>query len=162
VTYIGGEQVFGGHVKQVTSLSFIWPRKKRGQKILASPPSLGGYAIFLDGEHEYQAFQYVDNSVWSGVIVPNISIELDLSSAFDDYGQRVGGCITRSGSKLCLNASIRSGQYGFDDCEKVTLIDQLENSNLEVHFSRWRILRQVSNDNRVELFSVDRSADPGA
>lgn len=109
-------------------------------------------AVFLGGEHRYRAFRTAENDSWDGILVPDVRIEVDETSAFDPTGQRtVFGAVICKGSGLDLNAHSDNWR---GVVWPITLVEGADAAARTcVGFSRWNVVLGGGSEKRV-LFNV--------
>lgn len=151
------DEIAIGSFPQAEGLTLMLPREESDEPILISSVTEEKTAIYL-GRHKYFACPCGDSTSWKGILVPGISIELDLTSTFDP-GREWGplGSLIREAETLDIvaeavdNHSIKRRQH-------VGLLDGLPQSHpgYSAGFNRWQIVLGSGDAKRV-LLSIDAS-----
>jgi hypothetical protein len=111
-------------------------------------------AVFLEGEHRYRSFECSGNTSWSGIIVPNVTVEVDEASVTDSAPP---GVLVRSGTTL----AIKTKQDGMGT-QTVPVSMGLSpcSDTLIARFTRWRVVIGDGISKR-ELRAVNAAAEAG-
>jgi hypothetical protein len=149
------------HLSAVTDVGLMLPYTE-----YPGSPFIIGYldnelwAIDYSGKYYYEAIKCEDTSYdWKGLYVPNLQIEIDLSSAFEiGFNPAQPGCLIRDSDKLYVAGAVRQQGYS-RQTSLFSLIKGLEVSGLKerIGFSKWRV--KVGDDDKRDIFlDIDLSA----
>lgn len=133
-----------GTLSDAGPLSLILPRNKYEATVLIGKFKDVPAAVFLENQYAYHFFECADNTSWSGVIIPNVRVEVDETSVSDSGPL---GSLIRKSTTLSIRAK-RDG--GFDDGATVVLHDGLADAgDQRAGFARWQIVIGEGVDKRV-------------
>jgi len=142
-----------GSIGQANPLSLVLPRHDGEETLLiAQTPKGSPAAFFLSENNRYGWFESADNGYWHGLIIPNVRIELDLSSIFEP--RRTGhkpGTAVRRGSQLIVQAKANS-IHSFNGLEPIILEDSLWLTTEEEEiagFHRWQVVLGSGQEKRI-------------
>jgi hypothetical protein len=150
-----------GSIGDATTLTLVLSRGKYEYPILVTQAPGSLFAVFLDGQHRFTTFDCTNNGHWKGLLIPNVTLELDETSVVDSNKFDVPlGALVRKGAQLSVSAK-QDG--GFPTASMVPLIVGLTPSGdgMEASFSRWQIVLGESTAKRV-LKVIDVAAKPTA
>ena len=125
---------------EAVGLSLALPRGKYDDCAIIAPAGEGLTAVTLEGDNPFMSFNCTNNTSWKGVLIPNISIEIDETSIFDpEDGGAPLGSLVRATSTLAI-VSVSEG--GFRRQARVPLVAGLPlcAENFTAGFRRWKIL----------------------
>ena len=149
-----------GTLASAKPLSLLLPRGQYEQPFLIGAQDGKGIAVLLSnqGDYRYQAFTTADAHNWSGLIIADVSIEVDETSVYDpNQGNRLGS-IVRSGTILAIAATPESWRGG---SHLVPLVEGLPDlaERAGAGFTRWQIVIGEGTDKRVlKTMSVEPTA----
>lgn len=114
------------------------------------------HGVILDGDRAGSAYPIADDESWGGILVADVSIEVDPGSAFDPQATRAQvGALVRESEKLSIVAAVgaRSRVYG---PSKLILLEDLSplQSRSAAGFNSWRVTIGHGADKRT-LLAVD-------
>jgi hypothetical protein len=69
-----------GFIGSAEALTLVLPAEKYDQAFLVVPAADDPIAIFLSGEHQFLAFPSSGNESYKGILVPSVSVEMDVTS----------------------------------------------------------------------------------
>ena len=103
------------------------------------------YAIFLSAMSisTFDAFECTGNKHWNGFFIPDIEIEIDISSVSFEYAYKLG-CINSSDGAMELLVKIQ--RDGISDGHSIPISKGGEVTNTEVNFSKWRLIRRIGKE----------------
>ena len=144
-----------GHVEDAIPLTLMLPRSKYEHMFLIGGSSEEPVAIFLSGQFQYYSFRSTGNNSYKGILIPNVTIEVDPSSLFDADSEAAPlGTIVRRGASLGVmtkldGRGIYLGQF-------TPLISRLPEASegCAAGFRRWAITLGARENHR-SLFEVD-------
>jgi hypothetical protein len=142
-----------------TGLVLVLPRNRYEYPMLVTHASGPPYAIFLAGQHQFAGFECTDNDAWKGILIPNVSIEIDENSIFDaEYLSSRLGALVRSGTQLDM---VTRANRAFHLEVRTPLIAGLPpcRQNMAAGFSKWRIFLGEGTTKR-ELTRVESNSQP--
>ena len=140
-----------GSIGHAAPLTLVLPRRAHEETILIGGSAENPVAFFLSGTHRFRSFEATNNGSWFGLLIPDVRVEVDETSAFDSrYGQ------SRAGAVLRLDTRLVAQETGFA-AQLVTLEDGLPTtSDGSVGFSRWHIVLGSGQEKRVlHVVSID-------
>jgi hypothetical protein len=149
MTMLEGCEFLAGSLRDAHGLCLILPRTDYEKLILVAPGE-PRKAVFLSGQYSYRGFNIEDTN-WDGIVVPNIRIEVDLSTPINTNRYDVSaGAIVRKAGYLAIVAEIE-GDYGFVDRRPIPLVNGLPScgDNLSVGFCKWQIVLGEGQAKRV-------------
>jgi hypothetical protein len=121
----------------------------------------GTFAVFLTGEDRFRFFHYgrpddeEDAHFLKGIVISQIAIELDETSAYDpDSGNRALGSLIRTQERLEI--IVRSARERVGQTMSLPIITELPGceAGARAAFTRWRIVLGEGQEKR-ELVLVD-------
>lgn len=138
---LAADEYFPGCLCDATPITLFWPSNSH------EPPTLvvAGenetlIAIVLEGTHSFVTFDCSANTSWRGLLIPNVTIEVDEKSIFstDRYDKPLGA-ITRKGNALRIAAKSNGG---FRTACDVPLLTNLSGGreDVGVSFTKWRVV----------------------
>jgi hypothetical protein len=148
-------EFFPGCLRDADSFSLFLPTRRHDFSALVSNVSGALTAIVLEGNHQFLAFDCSNNVTWRGILVPNVSIEVDEGSVIDlDRYDVPRGVLIRRSSELCI-AAREDG--GLRTARTIPLIGNLRagREDSDIGFATWRIVLGEGHDKReLKTFSV--------
>jgi hypothetical protein len=156
------EEFSVGCIGEVTTgLALVLPRGRYEHMILITCASGSPYAIFLDGEHEFNGFECSNNDVWKGLLIPNVRIEVDEGSVFVAEGMYPPlGALVRKNTQIEI---VTLADGGFREKNRTPLIVDLPpcHQNIAAGFAKWRIVLGEGIAKR-ELMHINIGEKPAA
>lgn len=132
--------------------SLILPRTKYEVAALIGETANGPFAVALSGQMRFVGFSSAGNDNWRGIVVPNVQIQMDPSSAVDaTYGFGEAGMIVRAKTDLTIKAKSNPSYGPMID---VVLQSGLEDAQDAAGFTRWRVVLGTGERQRV-LYEMD-------
>jgi hypothetical protein len=128
-----------GSLCDAAGMTLMLPRGSHDATALITSAPGNPTAVFLEGEFRFSSFACGDNTSWSGILIPDVSIEIDETSATDfDSGTPLGTLI-RNQAQLIIVAK-RKDHYGGPG--HVPLIVNLRpcREGQSAGFTRWRVM----------------------
>jgi len=145
-----------GHVCDATAgLTLVLPRGQGDMAFLVAGSDRSKIAVFLEGEHRFLSFECSGNMSWSGIIVPNVTVEVDETSVTDSAPP---GVLVRSGTSLAIKTK-QEGGMGTQTVPVATGL-ALCSDTLIARFTRWRVVIGDGISKR-ELRAIDTAAKVG-
>lgn len=120
------------------SLTLVMPRGGYEYPMLVTQASGSPYAIFLAGQFQYTGFECTNNDSHKGILIPNVTIEIDEESVFDaEYLHAPIGALVRRDMQLDI---ITQADGGFPRLLKTPLIVGLPacRQSSVAGFTKWR------------------------
>ncbi len=154
--YLRPHEFTVGALDDCLSGSLLLPRTASESPFLIGTTAKGTAALCLGGQFRFVGFECEGNTAWSGIIVPEVQVEVDAASSPELRGRGASiGCARRQGDKLgILGRGADDGRSLF-----IVLANQLAKSGDEAaNFERWQVVLGAGMDRRV-LFTVDVSAE---
>lgn len=144
-----------------TSLTLVLPRGRHEYPMLVTNASGSHYAIFLAGEHQFAGFECSNNDSWKGIIIPNVGIEVDENSIFnDEYPRAPLGMLVRRDAQLAM---VTRADGAFHRTVKTPLVVGLPpcRENMSAAFAKWRVFLGEGTAKRelTHLEISNKSAD---
>lgn len=144
-----------GGTREMRPTSLMLPAKKIRDVLLCGEIEGSAFLVLLTGDYRFRCLKPTEVRVSEGLIFPDVLIDVDLASVISRGGDRVRGCVVRSGKSL--------GIVGFtlnswaNECE-IQLTKDLPESSGEAAFLAWRVVKGSGKDRQV-LWSVDLRED---
>ncbi len=147
-----------GNVGNAKPLSLVLPTNKHEVAMLVGQRNEVSVAVVLSGEHTSLSFESEGNEHWSGLIIPNVRIEIDETSFVDTYSSdKPPLSVVRTATKLVIATKSKNS---FERPSKmVTLHDNLMSAGKEFQaaFTKWQVVLGDGETKRV-LWRLDMSA----
>ena len=150
-----------GSLADMQPLSLLLPRTKYECPMLVCGTSDQAIAVFLDKEYRFDSFPSVQGTNWKGIIIADVSIELDQTSVFDPEADNTPtGAVIREGTTLNLLA-VGQDQYSIKRPLRVPLRNDLipTAERFQAGFSKWHIFIGEGRNKRT-LFQIDVATPP--
>lgn len=146
-----------GELNTAKPLSLLRPIVNHEQEALVAGSNETPVAVILQDEYAYQWFETASSSDWTGLIIPNLSVEVDETSAFNlNFDRSPLGAAVRTKTELaiCVKAPGRNG------LSYVTLVNDLPSlGEHKVGFKRWQLVLGERNQKRIiRVFDLTRTA----
>lgn len=142
-----------GTIGEATPLTLVLPRSSYDPTALIGKSIDGGVPaiFFLDERHGFQWFECPDNAHWKGILVPNVTVEVDENTAFDpEMTWPKLGCVVRQDDRLVAIAKA-SHPGTFHGTQEIMLLDDLPSGSQKVAFTRWQISLGKGIEKRILL-----------
>lgn len=128
--------------------SLILPRTEYEAIVLVGVLQDAETAVFLSESHQFECFGTKESENWSGLIIPNVSIEVDETTAFDaTHGFAPLGALVRTADHFSIVAMpdrMRGRRF------QVNLRRGLPSIGSEaVGFSKWQVVLGTGENKRV-------------
>lgn len=132
------DEFSAGDLSTAKPISLLRPTASHDREVLVAGSDDKPIAIILHDEYAYQWFQAAGSSDWTGLIIPNLRIELDETSAFDARYERPPlGAAMRKGSELAICTKQQNGM----GMAHISLIGGLHSlGDHKVGFTRWQLV----------------------
>jgi hypothetical protein len=123
--------------------------------MLVTKASGAPHAVFLSGQFEFVSFECTNNHAWGGILIPNVTIEVDERSITDGAPL---GTLVRSATRL---DAITRHDGAFPRPVKTPLLVGLQpcREGSAAGFSKWRIILG-EGINRRELICIESGDRP--
>lgn len=148
------EEFTVGHIGDATAdLTLVWPRNSHDHSMLITRASGSPYAIVLAGQYRFSGFECAGNTSWSGILIPNVKVEIDEESVVD---AQAAGTLIRRGTHLHIMAK---SDGGFSGLLRAPIISGLPScaDSVSASFAKWRITLGEGTTKR-ELKRIDISS----
>jgi hypothetical protein len=125
-----------GHLSDATAgLTLVLPRGQHDIAFLIAGSDTSKIAVALEGDHRFLSFDCSGNTSRSGVVIPNVTVEVDETSVTDSAPL---GVLVRAGTTL----AIKTKQHGGMGNQTVPVAADLTPcaDTLIARFSRWRVV----------------------
>jgi hypothetical protein len=132
-----------GNIGAIKPISLVLPRDEQETEMLIVGTLETPIAMILDGAHSFKWFESTGNTHWTGLIIPNLRVELDEKSA--SAGPMALGAAMRQGSELAICGK-RDGSNG---TTFVSMLSGLPLLDHKVGFSRWQLVIGEGLEKRV-------------
>jgi hypothetical protein len=156
---LAAHQFSVGCLGNADRLTLLYPRTQYERVFLIVPNEGAMIAVCLDRsdpQHTFHAFDCAGNMNWKGLLIPDVQIEVELSSVNEINGWHAPpGALLRRQSILGL--STRFEQSGYIEGSKVvSLVSDLAETapDMAAAFTRWRITLGAGEDRQL-LLEVD-------
>ncbi|GAA3075503.1 hypothetical protein GCM10010520_23270 [Rhizobium viscosum] len=135
-------------------LSLILPRTQHEETVLFGHLNNVTMAVFLSGQNPFLSFESADNKSWMGLIVPDVSIEVDETSAFNPAAIDTPlGSVLRMDTRLAIEARTESSFRS----KAITLHnDLMPAGEFSAGFKTWQVVIGEGHSKRV----LWRTPDP--
>ncbi|MBS1939670.1 MAG: hypothetical protein JST38_02180 [Bacteroidetes bacterium] len=137
-----------GHISMAQPISLLRPIAAHERECLIAGSRDRPALIILQGEYAYQWFDVAGSSdCWTGLIIPNLRVELDETSAFEVHTARNPlGSLVRRGTELSICAQIKPGMAsGY-----IKLVEGLPAlGEYKVGFLRWQLVLGERSEKRI-------------
>lgn len=137
-----------GKVGSAKPLSLIIPTNKYEETILVGQIDKVAVAVFLSGQFKSCFFESEENESWSGIIIPDVRIEVDETSPMDtNRTDKSLLSVIRIDTRLVIAARSErlSGRSVF-----ITLHDNLVSAGeFQAAFPNWRIVVGEGQEKRI-------------
>jgi len=123
-----------------SGITLVLPSARHEESMLVTHALGSPYVVFLSGDHRFTGFECSRNTSWTGILIPNVAIEIDEQSAVDaDNLSSTLGTLIRKGTQLCMVTRLDGGM---GRSTKTLLVEGLPAcaENMTATFSRWRIV----------------------
>jgi hypothetical protein len=145
-----------GHVSDATAgLTLVLPRRQHDIAFLVAGSDTSKIAVALEGDHRFLSFECSGNTSWSGMIIPNVTVEVDETSVTDSAPL---GVLIRTGTTLAIKTK-QDGGMGNQNVPVATDLIPCADS-LIARFSRWRVVIGDGISKR-ELKAINTAAKEG-
>jgi hypothetical protein len=124
-----------GCISDSTGLTLVLPRGSYETSFIVIATVEPKIAVVLEGDHRFLSFECNDNTSWKGLVIPNVSIEIDETSVVDIAPP---GALVRSGTTLAIKAKW-DGRIGN---RTVPIVGELTpcRDDMAAGFTRWRVV----------------------
>ncbi|MDC7745815.1 hypothetical protein [Rhizobium binxianense] len=141
-----------GDVAEAPLSSLILPRSTREQPGLIGKVEDVPFFVFLSAKNNFGAFKQSLKPRNPGIIIPNVSVEVDESSVgeYDAWDTRAGSFVFEGGTAGVLAGDARTEGMG----RFVVNIANVTRSEVSASFSRWQLVTGSGYDRKV-LLSID-------
>lgn len=131
-------EISAGTLGDASPIALMLPRTKYEYAFLIGTLEDEPFAVCLSESGRFRGFTSSGNRAHSGLIVPNVSLEIDEATAFDPVrAYAPDGAIIRHEERLSLACSSESGFSR--GTTLVTLLTGLPRSAAQVGFTRWSV-----------------------
>jgi hypothetical protein len=151
---LSAEEMRVDYLGKAEGLTLVMPVGKYNEWMLVTTAYAKPTAIFLDGNHRFQAIDCENNTNYKGLLVPNVRIEVDETSAFDTSNmpiptgmavrQNDGLFVAAAEDHMRMRSQLFAVQRELAEC----------GAGLSAGFSRWQIVVGDEPDQRV-LKTID-------
>lgn len=146
-----------GPVALASGITLLLRRDARDASFLVTSAPGEPTAIFLDGQHRFSYMPSAGNDDWTGVLVPNVAIEIDETSILDASEGQPLGVLVRKHTRL----SIRAQRDPRRSVSTIAIVADLPacHENESAAFARWQIVVGEGLSKRVlKTFDVREAA----
>jgi hypothetical protein len=149
---LAAHEFFVGPLASAAGLTLVLRRHELEASFLVSAAADIPTAIFLDGEFRFTCMPSVDNTSWNGIVVPNITIEVDETSILDANRGQPPGTLVRKETQLFIMA--KHQPHG--RATPIAIVSSLPpcHENQSAAFGRWHIVLGEGLSKRA-LFKVE-------
>jgi hypothetical protein len=138
-----------GYISDAVGLTLILPRNKYETCFIVIATAESKIAVVLEGDHRFLSFDCRDNTSWKGLVIPNVTIEVDESSVTDAVPL---GAMVRTGTTLGIKTKLENRMGG----QIVPLVGDLSpcRDTLTAGFVRWHAVIGEGHSKR-ELRTIE-------
>jgi hypothetical protein len=145
-------EFFVGSLGDASGLTLVLPRGKYDCTAIVSQAGGTAMVVFLEGQFRFSCFDCTGNDAWKGVLIPNVRLEVDETSAEEDGGPL--GALVRRDTRLVIRTKSEHG-VGAGVTPLLTNLTP-GHQGMVAAFTRWCIVIGEGVDKR-ELKTVDVS-----
>lgn len=151
---LSANQFSVGSISKASALTLVLPRGKHEEAFLVGTSPKGTAAVFLSGTYQFRWIEATGNTHWSGLLIPNVRIEVDeISLLHTDNAHVKPGTLLRKGAQLLIHAVDSQRHFGVSS--PIVLEDGLaDTEGQSVGFAKWQIVIGTGHEKRV-LYSVE-------
>lgn len=145
------DEINVGSLADAQPLTLVLPRTKYEQPMLVTADAEHRTAIFLGKDHRFESFVCDTADNWKGLMVANVSLEIDETSVFDPESEYTPtGALVREQDRIAMAARGRD-PHGFNHQVLVPLITGLPEAGerLRAGFRKWQVVLSQGEDKRV-------------
>lgn len=141
------DEFSAGDLSTMKPVSLLRPISSHDREVLVAGSDDMPIAVILHDEYAYRWFETSGSSDWTGLIIPNLRIELEETSAFDARHERPSlGCAVRRGSELAICTRQQDGT----GIAYIPLIAGLPSlGEYKVGFARWQLVLGEGERKRI-------------
>lgn len=144
-----------GPISTADGMTLVLARSKYETAMLITAATETRTAVILEGEFRFASLQSTGNTNWSGILVANVSLEIDETSVIALDGGRPPGALIRKQTQLFIVTQDRPGGRSILIPLVVGLPPSHENES--AGFTRWRVMIGEGLARR-ELRAIDATA----
>jgi hypothetical protein len=152
-----------GAIADASGLTLLLPRTKGDEPMLVTTAGELPIAVFLGESHTFEGFECGTADRWTGLLVPDVQIEIEETSVFDPQREYAPyGALVRTADNLSLAARLQD-EYRIYRQHLVPLVTGLATcrGELSTGFRQWRIiLGEGENKRTLKEFSVEPAKGP--
>ncbi len=147
-----------GELSTAKPLALLCPIADHDREVLIAGSDDKPIAIILDDEFAFRWFETAGSSEWTGLIIPNLSVEVDETSAFDTRYERCPmGAALRRGCELTICVKGQNGIGAF----YIPLVGDLPSlGEHAVGFKRWHLV--LGEDRRKRIIRKFEPTQPAS
>lgn len=155
---LASEEFTVGTFASAPAGSLILPRNKHEATAIVGLLDEAPTAVFLGDRFQFHCFPTAGSESWSGLIIPNVRVEVDESTAFDPaYGNSPLGTVVRAATQLSVYAKT---ERSFGRHRVVPLVSNLPATyDGGVGFTKWQIVLGAGPEKRLLLKIDVQTAD---
>lgn len=128
--------------------TLVLPKDQEGSAFMIGEINGEACAIFLSGKYVFEGFLSAKVEDYSGIIIPNVSIEIDETSAIDPRAiPAVLGTVIRTKSTLGIRAKLDDFSSRRTIVSWETNLPEIQNQ--EASFARWQMVLGTGQTKRV-------------
>lgn len=138
--------------------SLILPRNKHEATVIVGLLDVAPTAVFLGDRFQFHYFHTAGSENWSGLIIPNVRVEVEESTAFDPgYGGSPSGAVVRAATELSVYA--KTGR-SFGRSRAVSLVPNLPATyDGGIGSAKWQVVLGAGPEKRILLKIDVQTAD---
>lgn len=151
------EEFIPGTLSKAEPLTLLLPRHEHERAMLVVPGEGAPTVVMLSASDQFTSFECASNTVWAGLMIPRVRIEVDEASVF--VPQRRGeplGALVRHGTTLSI---VSKGDWSSPH-RHVIVVSGLQpaEADQEAGFLRWQVVLGEGSEKRV-LHKMDVSVE---
>jgi hypothetical protein len=141
-----------GCLGDASGLTLVLPRSEYDCIAIVSQAGGPSMAVFLEGQFRFFTFDCTSNGAWKGILIPNVRLEVDESSAGDNTAPL--GALVRRETQLVIRTKSEHGL----GAGVIPLLTNLPpgRQGMAATFTRWCVVIGEGVDRR-ELKTIDVS-----
>lgn len=144
------EEITAGTFASAPAGSLILPRNRYETTAIVGLLDGAPTAVLLGDRFQFHYLPTAGSENWSGLVIPNVRVEVDESTAFDPaHGNSPLGTVVRAATHLSIYAKT---ERSFGRHQAVKLASDLPDTDGGgVGFARWQVVLGAGSEKRVLL-----------
>jgi len=152
-----------GYIGDATQLTLVLPVDDYDRAFLVTLAPGKPTAIFVDERESFASFTCENNTSWKGILIPNVTIELDEKTTFDAVGWSppLGMLVRREGGLFISTKA--EGTFRRDTSVPILTGLPAGQAKMAAGFKKWQIVIGEGLSKRVLMgFDTERQNKAGS